>query len=374
MRVALAALTLSLSGVLTPGHIVAQALKPSPGVVVAQDSGARMERIAPNVYAIIHDDATEDWPHGNTGVIVGADGILVIDSNYLPARATDDIALIRRVSQLPVRYLLNTHWHGDHTHGNGAYQDAFPGISILGARESAGFVGLNQLKLPMGASREGSANRQTLARLVALRAAGRDSAGRALTPDELRALDVNIARRRFEQAELAKVKVAPPTTVFDERLTLDLGGRVVELRNMGRGNSPADVVAYLPAERVLFAGDLLVYPVPYATLVYPVSWRRILDELTTYPVNALVPGHGPVMADHQYTEAVRDVFRTIEVQVDSLYRLGYNLSQATDSVDVMHLRERFWVPAGRPVREAFWREWTQGLARQFAECVHGYRC
>lgn len=371
---ALAPAVLSLSIVLAPGGLVAQALKPSPGVVVAQDSGARMERIAPGVYAIIHDAATENWPHGNTGVVVGDDGILVIDSNYLPDRAVQDIALIRRVSQLPVRYLVNTHWHGDHTHGNGAYRDAFPGLAIVGARESAGFIALNQRKLPLGATREGSSNRQVLAQLETRRATRTDSAGRTLTAEELQALDLNIAQRRHELAELAKVQVAPPTTLFDERLTLDLGNRVVELRNMGRGNSPADVVVFLPNERVLFAGDLLVYPVPYTGLVFPVSWRRILEELETFPVTALVPGHGPVMADHQFTTAVRDVFRSMEVQIDSLYRDGYNLSQAAEKVNVMHLRDRFWVEAGRPVREAFWRDWARDLARQFAECVHGYRC
>ena len=67
------------------------------------DAGARMLRLAEGVYVIEHDDATGEWPHGNTGVIVGAAGAYVIDSCYLPSRARADIALIRRVTARPVR-------------------------------------------------------------------------------------------------------------------------------------------------------------------------------------------------------------------------------------------------------------------------------
>src|ERR1700757_4550064 len=65
----------------------------------ARDAGARMERVAENVYAIIHDDATDEWPHGNTGVVVTDAGVLVIDATYLPSRARADIALIRSVTR-----------------------------------------------------------------------------------------------------------------------------------------------------------------------------------------------------------------------------------------------------------------------------------
>ena len=87
------------------------------GRAAASDDGARMLRIAENVFVIEHDDATDEWPHGNTGVIVGRTGVFVIDSGYLPSRARADIALIRRVTDKPVRFLMTTHWHFDHNNG-----------------------------------------------------------------------------------------------------------------------------------------------------------------------------------------------------------------------------------------------------------------
>ena len=128
--------------------LAAAALAYAPPAALAQaslprDSTARVERLADGVYAIIHDDATDQWPHGNTGVVVSDDGVLVVDATYLPSRARADIALIRRLTDRPVRYLVNTHWHMDHTHGNEAYRDAFPGLTIVTERQTRTFSELN---------------------------------------------------------------------------------------------------------------------------------------------------------------------------------------------------------------------------------------
>ena len=103
--------------------------------VPAKSNGASMERVAKDVYAIIHDDATDEWPHGNTGVIIGNDAVMVVDACYLPSMAREDIRLIRSVTKKPVKYLVFTHWHFDHNNGAIAYKDSFPGITIISERE-----------------------------------------------------------------------------------------------------------------------------------------------------------------------------------------------------------------------------------------------
>src|SRR5918996_1521336 len=108
-----------------------------------RDSTARVERLADGVFAIIHDDATDQWPHGNTGVVVYDQGVLVVDATYLPSRARADIALIRALTDKPVRFLVNTHWHMDHTYGNEAYRNAFPDVVIVTERETREFSELN---------------------------------------------------------------------------------------------------------------------------------------------------------------------------------------------------------------------------------------
>lgn len=340
----------------------------------ATDSTARMYKLAEGVFAITHASATPDWPHGNTGVVIGADGVLIIDSNYLPDRAELDLALVRRVTQLPVRYLINTHWHGDHTHGNGVYRDAFPGLTILGPAASAEFIALNLQKLPTGSLKPDSYNRTTLARLESTLTRGADSAGRRLTAEERTSLAANIASRRNEITQLARVKVAPPNLLFENSLTLDLGGRRVEIRNMGRANSPADVVIYLPDERVLFMGDILVAPLPYTSGASPMPWIDVLRKLETYPVAMMVPGHGPVMSNHNYTTLVRDTFEMVRSQIDSLFRSGVPLDPAIAQVNISGQRTKFITRDGTPINPEIWEAFTRSVARNLAECYHGYRC
>src|SRR5438270_1888872 len=94
-------------------------------------------RLTDGVYEIRHKDAPDHFLHGNTVVVIGDSGVLVVDSCYLPSTALEDIAQIRQWTNKPVRYLLNTHWHNDHVQGNASYAAAFPAITIIAQTETA---------------------------------------------------------------------------------------------------------------------------------------------------------------------------------------------------------------------------------------------
>ena len=357
------------------------AAQPQVGTVVARDSTARMERVADGVYAIIHDDATHDWPsgtvnwpHGNTGVIVGPDGVLVVDATYYPSRARADIALIRRVTDRPVRWLVNTHWHGDHTHGNAVYRETFPGLVIVGQRENRDFVAANLARYPASTRLDGSLQRRTLARMDSVLASGRDSAGRAISPAERARLARYRDEQRTELAELAAVTVAPPDLTFGDELVLFLGARRVEIRDQGHANSPHDVTVYLPAERVLFTGDIVVHPVPYAWQSYPLPWIDVLRRLEAMPVTALVPGHGPVLTDHAYTRQVRELLEVTRDQVLARLRAGAGVPQAAAAVKLDDQRARFVKPNDTGMAEYWQSSIVEALTERMAACVVGMRC
>ena len=247
-----------LTSLVAAAALAAQAPHARAQASLPRDSTARVERLAEGVYAIIHDDATDQWPHGNTGVVVSEAGVLVVDATYLPSRARADIALIRRLTDRPIRYLVNTHWHMDHTHGNEAYRDAFPGVTIVTERQTRAFSELNTRYWSRYSTAPDSPRRQGLRELEAELARGTDSTGRAHTAEEKRRLETVIRQRNGELDELANVRVVVADQVFDGATTLWLGGRRVELVDHGRANSPHDVTVYLPKERILFAGDILV--------------------------------------------------------------------------------------------------------------------
>jgi glyoxylase-like metal-dependent hydrolase (beta-lactamase superfamily II) len=319
-----------------------------------RDDGARMERVADGVYVIIHDNATDEWPHGNTGVIVGQDAVAVIDATYLPSRARADIALIRRITPKPVRYLIYTHWHFDHNNGGIAYREAFPDVAIVSQRDNARFIELNGIWWSKMSIQPDSKKRAGLAQMEQDVARGADSSGRALTPEERTMHQGHIRQRRAELEELKMLKVVTPDLLFDGVLTLPLGRRVLELRDRGKANSPHDVTIWLPQDRVLFSGDILVEdPYPYTGASWPVPWAGVLRDLEAIPIAVLVPGHGPVMRDHRYTQLVREMMEAVTARVDSAARRGFTLEQVQDSVTLEDLRTRF--PVDDP--EAHGDEW-----------------
>ena len=351
--------------------------------IAARDADARMHQLAPGVYAIVHDDATTtwpdgvtEWPHGNTGVIVGDDGVLVVDATYLPSRARADIALIRAVTPKPVRYLVNTHWHGDHTHGNGVYQDEFPGVAIVGQTANRDWIATNLDRYPriVAAGAAGGTDKQaTIVRYAAWLAAGRDSAGRALTAAERASLSENIRRRRLEITDFATIRNVPPAALFDTRMVLYLGERRVELENRGRANSPADVTVYLPAERIMFVGDIVVYPVPFVGASHPLPWIDVLQSIERTPLTTLVPGHGPPMGDLGYVTLVRELFVAARDRVRSAMRRGTLQADIVKQVDLADFRSRF-LSLPHPHVAGWWDGTPAVLVERMHQCVQGYRC
>jgi glyoxylase-like metal-dependent hydrolase (beta-lactamase superfamily II) len=342
----------------------------SPAAAQVRDSTARVERIADGVYAIIHDDATDQWPHGNTGVIVGSSGVLVVDACYLPSRARADIALIRRLTDKPVRYLVNTHWHFDHNNGGSEYLAAYPGIQIVSEREMADWIPLNATYWSRLSSRPDSPRRAALTALEREVSSGSDSTGRRLTDDERRKKAGAVAQRKAELAELATLKPVAPTFRFEGTLTLDVGRQVV-LRDRGKANSPHDVTIWLPADSVLFTGDIVVQsPLPYVGASWPVPWIGVLEDIEREPARTVVPGHGPVMHDMRYVRQVRALLEASNAAARAAALDGHPLDWLQDSVSLDAVRRV--TPAWRDsTLDEDWRETVRALLDRSWRGVRG---
>jgi len=261
-----------------------------------------MERLADGVYAIIHDATGEQFQSGNTGVVIGDEGVLVVDATYLPSHAQADIALIRSVTNKPVRYLVITHLHRDHNGGASAYRDAFPGVAVVSGAQTREFIAINRAATARSASE-------------------------------------NASLPRAERDELSSLRVVTPDVAVRHDLELFLGSRRVEVRNRGRANSPEDVTVYLPAEGVLFGGDIVVQaPLPYTGATWPVEWSAVLRDIESERVTALMPGHGPVMRDMAYVRAVHALIDGVTSQVATFLGLSMTLDEIQQKIDVSHLR------------------------------------
>jgi cyclase len=302
----------SLSLILAPHLASAQTRSPAdyPSVL-----SYRTVRVAEGVYAFITPEERSSFQAGNSVAIIGDDGVLVFDTGNIPSATRRQIAEIRRLARAPVRWVVNSHWHPDHTLGNAEYRKAFPGVTVIGT--SATRVGILE-RVPTYVDQMKSFAPIDSVMRVRL-ATGKKRDGSAM-PDEVR-LVWGLTRRDYAEfmPEVVRTTPSAPDLVFDDSLTIMVGKRRIQIVRPGRGNTAGDAFIFLPDERVLLTGDLVTMPCPFPGTAYFADWIRSLDALEARRAATIVPGHGDVQHDYAYVAMVREL-------------IGFTLEQARDAV------------------------------------------
>jgi glyoxylase-like metal-dependent hydrolase (beta-lactamase superfamily II) len=306
--------------------------------LLAQDKApnnfARIQ-VADGVYAFIYSRTSSGIVNGNCTVILGDDGVLVVDSGQFPLAARRIIAEIRQLTDKPVRVLVNTHWHADHVLSNNEYRRAFPGVTVLAHDETRRLMEKNKervLQLPT----QGPAFAQSL-REALQRGTRRD--GTPFPAEQRASLENQSRDLEAILPELPLVEFAPADTTFTGAVTIRLGRREVRLLHLGRGNTAGDVIVAVPDARVVATGDLVVAPVPFGFGCYPAEWLVVLDTLLALAdATVFIPGHGPVMHDTAYIRTVRDVLKSLRAQVHAAVKDGLSLEETRKRVDFSTFR------------------------------------
>ena len=242
-----------------------------------------LQKVADGVYAAL---ATPRSPiNCNAAVVVLDDAVLVVDTHSRPSSAKALIAQIRTITDKPVRFAVNTHFHWDHAQGNHAYPVAFPKqVAIVASeatRENLRTLGGARLKDQL-ANTPGQ-----IAALEAQLAKATDAAAQARLKDE-------IAQQKDYLAEIKSLELTLPDLTFDKSLIIHRGDRRIVLLFLGRGHTDGDIVAWLPKERVIATGDLLHGWMPYMGDSYPPEWVATLDALGKLEFDHIIGGHGTV--------------------------------------------------------------------------------
>jgi cyclase len=224
-----------------------------------------VEEVSDGIFAYIQPDGS--WFLNNTGFLVGRDGVVSIDTTSTERRTRDYLAAIAGVSDRPVRTLINTHHHGDHTHGN----CLLPLATILG---------------------------HPLCREEII------AGGQGLFPPPASV---------FGQVEWGAIHPVPPFVTFDDHLTVWVDDLEVQLHAVGHpAHTTNDIVAWVPSRSVLFTGDLLfVGGTPFVPMGSVSGSLAALDKVRQFGAQTLVPGHGPVSGP-EVIEPVADYLRFIQ--------------------------------------------------------------
>lgn len=303
----------------------------------AQDQTMEVMRLADGVYGMIRSEARFDPVESNAVAVIGDDYVLVFDANRTPTAAAETIAAIRRLTGKPVRYVVNSHNHDDHVLGNQAYQAAFPGVEFIAHDNTRA----DMLTETAGHIPEAlQAYERGIPRVEAALRTGRRSNGEALSEADRRQYAHLLPVYRTFLERIRPIRLVPQTLTFDSALTLHQGAREIQLRYLGDGNTRGDVVLWLPRERILLTGDLLVHPVPFAFGSFIADWARTMTALRRFNAAIIVPGHGPVMRDHAFLDDVTALLAELARQVEAGVARGLSLEQVRQSMRLDAFRDR----------------------------------
>lgn len=312
-------------------------------------------KIAPGVHVLTTPPDYLGAIIGNITLIEQSDGVVMIDSGQTAGDGRRAAAFVRSLGAKPVKALVYTHWHGDHPQGGSAIQAAWPGVRIIATRRTAEMLRSQTLRY-VGLQpdpRFEAINRQQIEALIA----GIDAALKS--PDHDPPTRARYDRMRREAnariADFRGTALALPTETFTERLVLDDPERPVEVRFPGRANTDGDAIAWLPKQRIVVTGDVVVSPIPFGFFSFPGDWLETIAGLKALGFTTLVPGHGEPQADSAYLDKVAAAIRDIRDQVGPLARRGLPLATVEKRVDHSRQMAIFGdTPRNKRLFEAFW--------------------
>lgn len=274
---------------------------------------------------------------GNISLIVGERAALVIDTGHFPAVARRVIEDVRKLTDKPVRYIAVTHWHMDHYMGNAEFADAFPGLTII----TQDFTAPMMDKYGSRYVGYGPKIEPQLQPLRDMLASGKATDGSAIAPDRRQRIETVIAEVEAARPEFELMRYRGADLTFESEIEIDLGGRIVRLMHLGRGNTGGDLVAWVPDANVLITGDVLVYPVPFSYGSYLSEWSVVLGKLAEYDATTIVPGHGPVMRDKDYLVRVRGLLDGIVADARRHWKPGMSADDLRKAIDLTASRDTF---------------------------------
>ena len=267
------------------------------------DARFEIHKVADGVYAAVAAPAYK--VNCNTAIIENADDVLIVDTHSKPSAARVIVERLRALTAKPVRYVINTHFHWDHWHGNEVYPAVYPHAEIVTNQIT------REAMLMKGFKRIQDHVRQVPNEIAALKtelAAAADAAHRSKLEADLRLAESYLA-------EVRALRPALPTIAFERTMKLYRRDREIHLLHLGRAHTAGDVFVYLPKEKVVITGDALIGWTPFMGDGYPDEWAATLDRLARLDFSHIIMGHGNVTGRewlttfrsyvHDMVEAVR---------------------------------------------------------------------
>lgn len=284
--------------------------------------------VADGIYHVTGTGAVNVISHAM--LIEGEHDLLVVDSHVSPNAGMALIDAIKSVSAKPVRYLINTHYHFDHAHGNQVFpQD----VEIIGHRYTReklnGELGNVLEESTFISFTEGVPGQieQMQAQLAATE-----------NTNERAELQGRIAVQQAHLNSLAGIEPTPPNITIEDSMSIYQsvrgGGREIQIAHLGRGHTGGDVVVFLPEEKIIYTGDLMVPFLPYMGDAHVDEWPDALEALKAFDFDTLLPGHGPIVEGKERIDMLQAYLRDLWSNTQALKQRGLSAEQAAEQIDM----------------------------------------
>lgn len=292
-----------------------------PLASLAADDLFDIKPVADGVYAAIAKPAYK--VNCNAAIILLDDGVLVVDTHSKPSAARALIEQIKKLTDKPVRYVVNTHFHWDHYQGNQAYLSSWPaGVEIISSEATR--ANIEQRGIPR-VKHEIVTMPQEIEKL-------KSDLDKAVDPKQKEQVRSNLLQAEAYFAELNSMQVTLPTMTFDRSLILHRPSKTIEILWLGNAHTNGDVFVYLRREKVLVTGDALHGWTPYMGDSYPFDWIQTLDAAEKLDFDQVIAGHGDVMRGKEKFELWKLYFRDLMDETAKAYARGASLDQAEKEV------------------------------------------
>ena len=260
----------------------------------------------------------------NAAVIEGDTDVLVVDSHVTPGGAWALREELKAITTKPIRYVVNSHFHFDHSHGNQIYG---PEVEIIG-HEFA------RAQILAGKSIDSRAHDffvggvpGTIKALEGRLASATDEKERATLQSQL-----DVQRNHLEGTK--SVKPTAPNVTLTQTMTLHRGTREIRILHLGRGHTAGDVVVYLPKERVVATGDLLVEGTSYMGDAFFTEWIDTIEVLKKLDFDTVLPGHGRAFQGKAKLDHWQAYLRDFWAQAQKFHKANVPWEEAAKQVDL----------------------------------------
>ncbi len=292
-----------------------------------------LTKVVEDVYILKPTISDYRWVTANIIVIVNEKDVFVVDSGLLPSAGDEAIKEIKKITNKPVKYLLNTHFHGDHWQGNESFVKAYPDIELIASAEGYNTIMKNgMLWVKQLYTRYFKLQIDEYERIASTGKYADDSKA----PDEeVKHVKKVLPEFKKDLEEIKTMKAVPPTMTFTDKMVIKRGDREIQLCYLGWGNTSGDAIVYLPKEKILITGDIIVSPSPFESGSFSKEWLDILKKFDAeYDYNYLLPGHGEIQTNKDYVQFLIALFTEIIRQTQAAW-LETGKSKADDIMGIV---------------------------------------